>query len=169
MRGNMKRTMGKWEQSILLQQHPLSQNIFQKRSLQWEDLDELLNRYQSVYVKHDTTGQGRAILKIRKSNGGNYYVNGFTIQGTPIQKSVSRVDEIRQLLHPFIKLGRESGLYIIQENIQSYNQNGQPFIIRVHVQKLKNNWVIGGMYGKHISMHKRWQKAGLWIPIGALN
>ena len=71
----------------------------------------------------------------------------LTIQGTPIQKSVPRVDEIQQLLHPFLKLGRESGLYIIQENIHSYNLNGQPFIIRVHVQKLKGYWVIGGMYG----------------------
>lgn len=54
---------------------------------------------------------------------------------------------MQQLLHPFIKLGRESGPYIIQEDIQSYTRNGQPFAIRVHIQKLNNNWVIGGMYG----------------------
>ena len=127
--------------------HSVAKHIPETLLYSESNLDDLLNRYQSVYVKHDTTGQGRAILKIRKSNSGNYNVNGFTIQGTPIQKSVSRVDEIQQLLHPFIKLGRESGLYIIQENIQSYNQNGQPFFIRVHIQKLKNYWVIGGMYG----------------------
>ena len=34
------------------------------------NLDDLLNRYQSVYVKHDTTGQGRAILKISKETAG---------------------------------------------------------------------------------------------------
>ncbi|MCM3745164.1 YheC/YheD family protein [Sporosarcina luteola] len=144
----MKRAMGKWEQNVLLKQHPfVAKHLPETQLYNESNLDGFLNRYQSVYVKHDTTGQGRAILKIHKSDGGNYFVNGTTIQGTPIQKSVSRADEIQQLLHPFIKLGRKSGLYIIQENIQSYNQNGQPFIIRVHVQKLKGNWVIGGMYG----------------------
>ena len=144
----MKKTLGKWEQSLLLQQHPLVAKHIPETLLYSEsNLDDLLNRYQSVYVKHNSTGQGRAILKISKNNGGNYYVNGFTIQGTPVQKSVSRVDEIQQLLHPFIKFGRESGLYIIQENIQSYTQDGRPFSIRVHIQKLKNKWVIGGMYG----------------------
>ena len=142
----MKRTMGKWEQSLLLQQHLLvAKHIPETIIYSENNLDDLLNRYQSVYVKHDTTGQGRAILKIRKDHGRNYYVNGFTIQGTPIQKSVSKVDEIQQLLHPFLKFGRESGPYIIQEDIQSYTQNGQPFSIRVHVQKLKNKWVIGEM------------------------
>lgn len=144
---NMKRTLGKWEQSLLLQQHPFVATHIPKTTLYSEkNLDDLLNRYASVYVKHDTTGQGRAILKISISNGG-YYVNGFSIQGTPIQKSVSGVDEIQQLLHPFLKFGRESGPYIIQEDIQSYTQNGQPFSIRVHIQKLRNNWVIGGLYG----------------------
>ncbi|MFC5602746.1 YheC/YheD family protein [Sporosarcina koreensis] len=144
----MMRSMGKWEQSILLQHNPQVVNhIPETLTYSEENLDDLLNRYPSVYVKHDTTGQGRAIFKIRKRSGGSYYVNGFTIQGTSIQKSISRVDEIQQLLHPFIKLGRVSGLYIIQEEIQSYTQKGQPFSIRVHIQKLNNNWVIGGMYG----------------------
>ncbi|MCG7344916.1 YheC/YheD family protein [Sporosarcina sp. ACRSL] len=143
----MKNTLGKWEQISLLQQNPfivkhLPETIVYSDS----NLDDLLSCYQSVYVKHNTTGQGRAIFKIRK-NSGQYYINGFTIQGTPIQKTVSKIDEIRQLLHPFLKFGRESGPYIIQEGIQSHTQNGQPFSIRVHVQKLKNNWVVGGMFG----------------------
>ncbi|MFS0689998.1 YheC/YheD family protein [Sporosarcina sp. 179-K 8C2 HS] len=144
----MKRTLGKWEQSVFLQQNPLVAKHIPETLIYNENiLDEFLNRYPSVYVKHNTTGQGRAILKIRKSNGGHYYVNGFTIQGKPIQKTVWRVYEIQQLLHPFIKFGRVSGPYIIQEAIQSCTENGQPLLIRVHVQKLKNDWVIGGMYG----------------------
>ncbi|MCG7344917.1 YheC/YheD family protein [Sporosarcina sp. ACRSL] len=143
----MKRAMGKWEQSELLQQHPeVAKHIPETLLYNESNLEDLLNRYQSVYVKHVTTGQGRGMLKIKKK-GRNYDVNGFTIQGTPIQKSVSSLDGIHQLLHPFIKLGRESGPYIIQEDIQSYNEHGQHFIIRVHIQKLKNDWVIGGMYG----------------------
>ena len=147
-RGNMKRIMGKWEQNLLLQQHPFTTKHIPETTLYSEShLDDLLSRYPSVYVKHDTSGQGRAIFKIRKEQDGNYYVNGFTIQGTPVQKSFSKVDEIEKLLHPFLKFNRLSGLYIIQEDIQSYTQNGQPFAIRVHVQKLKDDWVIGGMLG----------------------
>lgn len=143
----MKKSIGKWGQYFLLQQHPLVKKHMPKTSVYSEDnLEGFLNRYQSVFVKHDTTGQGRAIVNIRKDHDGNYCVNGFTIQGQSIQKSVSKVAEIQQILHPFIKLNRKSGLYIIQEDIQSHTQNGHPFSIRVHIQKLMNNWVIGGMY-----------------------
>lgn len=144
----MKKSLGKWEQHVLLQQDPfVAKHIPETVVYSEENLMDLLNRYPSVFVKHETTGQGRAIFKIRKGNGAGYYINGFTLQGTPIQKSVSGADEIRKLLHPFIALGRESGRYIIQEDIQSCTQNGQPFSIRVHIQKLNNVWVIGGMYG----------------------
>ncbi|WP_252504367.1 YheC/YheD family protein [Sporosarcina sp. Marseille-Q4943] len=144
----MKKAMGKWEQSVFLQQDPVvARHIPETVIYNVDILDDFLNRHPSVYVKHNTTGQGRAILKIRKSNGGHYYVNGFTIQGTPVQQTVSTVTEIQQILHPFIKLGRVSGPYIIQEAIQSSTENGQPLLIRVHIQKLKNDWVIGGMYG----------------------
>lgn len=144
---NMKRNLGKWEQNVLLRQHPLVAKHLPETTVYSEKkLDDLLRRHQSVYVKHDSTGQGRAIVNIRKSRSGHYNVNGFTIQGKPIRKSVSRVDEIQQILHPFIKFDRKSGLYIIQEDIQTHTLNGQPFSIRVHIQKLKNNWVIGGMF-----------------------
>lgn len=143
----MKKSLGKWMQSVLLQQHPfVVKHLPETIAYSEKNLDDLLSRHSSVFVKNDTTGQGRAIFKIRK-DGGSYYINGFTIQGKPVQKSVQKVEEIQQLLHPFIKFGRESGLYIIQEDIQSFTQNGQPFLIRVHIQKLKNDWVIGGMYG----------------------
>lgn len=143
----MKRNLGKWEQNVLLRQHPLVAKYIPETTVYSEkNLDDLLNRHQSVYVKHDTTGQGRAIVNIRKDHSGNYNVNGFTIQGKPIRKAVSRVEEIQQILHPFIKFDRKSGLYIIQEDIQTHTLNGQPFSIRVHVQKLKKNWVIGGMF-----------------------
>src|SRR5690606_7105622 len=143
----MKKSLGKWEQSVVLQQDQfVAKHLPETREFSERNLNDLLSRYPSVYVKHDSTGQGRAIFKIRKSNGG-YYINGFTIQGTPIKKSVATVDELRQILHPFIKFARESGRYIIQEDIRSYTLNGQPFAIRVHVQKMNNDWLIGGILG----------------------
>ncbi|MDW0117707.1 YheC/YheD family protein [Sporosarcina thermotolerans] len=162
----MKKSLGKWEQNLLLKQQSLVSKHIPETTLYSENnLNELLNRYQSVYVKHDTSGQGRAIVNIRKSIGGHYFVNGYTIQGKRVKKTFARVNEIKQLLHPFIKLGRESGLYIIQEDIKSFTLNGQPFAIRVHVQKLKGDWVVGGMFATCANTKKgRGTESGIANP-----
>jgi hypothetical protein len=49
------------------------------------------------------------------------------------------------VLHPFERFGRQEN-YIVQEGIQSFTPNGRPISVRVHVQLLKGEWVIGGMY-----------------------
>ncbi|MBW8352093.1 YheC/YheD family protein [Bacillus sp. IITD106] len=145
----MSKPVGKWEQSVLLQQDPLTaKNIPKTKIYSIKNLQKLLKHYAYVYVKHDTTGQGRAIYKISQKKDGTYCFNGFNIQGEPINKCVGTLNEFHQILHPFLKLGRLSGPYIIQEGIPSLTQNGQPFVIRVHVQDLNGSWVVGGMYGK---------------------
>ncbi|MFO1445077.1 YheC/YheD family protein [Bacillus sp. Bva_UNVM-123] len=144
----MRDAVGKWEQSLLLQQDPVIRNsIPETKMYTINNLIELLNRYSHVYVKHTSTGQGRAIFKILKRKDGLYCYNGFTIQGKHINKCVSSINEFHQILHPFLKFGRESGLYVIQEGIESVTQSGLPFMIRVHIQLLEDNWLVGGMYG----------------------
>ncbi|CAH2715961.1 Endospore coat-associated protein YheD [Neobacillus rhizosphaerae] len=145
----MSDAVGKWEQYLLLQQDPLiSSSIPETKMYSIKNFRELINRYDHVYVKHNTTGQGRAIFKILKRQDGLYCYNGFTFQGNHINKCVSSITEFHQFLHPFLKFGRKSGPYVIQEGIESVTQNGQPFMIRVHVQLLEDEWLVGGMYGK---------------------
>lgn len=145
----MSDNLGKWIQSLLLQQNPITAKFIPETThYSLENLVDFISRYDFVYVKHDSAGQGRAIYKVYKRNDGYYCFNGFTIQGEPINKCVAAIEDFHQLLHPFEKFGRLSGNYIIQEGIKSWLQNGQPFSIRVHVQNLEGEWVIGGMFGK---------------------
>jgi hypothetical protein len=140
--------LGKWEQSILLQQSPLTATSIPETNLySQENLVDLLNRYDNVYVKHDTSGQGRGVFRVHARKDGYYCLNGYSIQGKPIDKCVATIEDFHQVLHPFEKFGR-LGTYIIQEGVQSFTRNGQPISIRVHVQILRGKWVVGGMNGK---------------------
>ena len=99
-------------------------------------------------MKHTSAGQGRAIYKVSKRKDGYYCFNGFTIQGEEINKCVATIEGFHQVLHPYEKHGRLSGIYIIQEGVKSQTPNGHSIIVRVHVQNLKGKWIIGGIYGK---------------------
>lgn len=145
----MKNGLGKWEQLLLLKQNPLTTNCIPESTLySLENLIYLLNKYEHVYVKHNSTGQGRAIYKVYKRKDGNYCFNGFTMQGEEIKKCVTAIEDFHQVLHPYEKLGRLSGNYIIQEGVKSLTPNGHSLSIRVHVQNLKGKWIIGGIYGR---------------------
>lgn len=145
----LKNGLGKWEQLLLLKQNPLTSNYIPESTLySLENLIYLLNKYEHVYVKHNSTGQGRAIYKVYKRKDGYYCFNGFTMQGEEINKCVAAIEDFHQVLHPYEKLGRLSGNYIIQEGIMSLTPNGHSLSIRVHVQNLKGKWIIGGIYGR---------------------
>jgi hypothetical protein len=145
----MSEQLGKWKQSVLLQQNPITAKFIPETvKYSPENLLDFINCFDFVYVKHDSAGQGRAMYKVYKRKDGMYCFNGFTMQGEPIYKCVAAIEDFHQHLHPFEKFGRLSGTYIIQEGIQSWIKNGQPLNIRIHVQMLKGEWVVGGMYGK---------------------
>ncbi|MBS4205995.1 YheC/YheD family protein [Lederbergia citrea] len=143
----MSNPLGKWKQKLLLQQNPLTAKSIPQTSIySLANLLDFINRYEYIFVKHDTSGQGRGIFKVYKRNE-LYCFNGFSIQGDQINKCVPAIKDFHKVLHPFEKFGK-LGNYIIQEGVKSLALNGLPISIRVHVQNLKGKWVIGGMYGK---------------------
>lgn len=105
---------------------------------------DFISRFDYVYVKHDTTGQGRGVFKVYKEDNASYCFSGYSIPGEPINKCVTAIEDFHKVLHPFERFGRQ-GNCIIQEGIQSFTPNRRPMSIRVHVQLLKGTWVIGGM------------------------
>jgi hypothetical protein len=138
--------LGKWEQYLLLSKDPYTKkNIPQTKKYNLVNLLNLISSSEYAYVKHERTGQGRAIFKVYKEEEDSYCFNGYSIQGEPITKCVTKIEDFHKVLHPFERLGRQEN-YIVQEGIQSFTPNGRPFSIRVHVQILKGEWVIGGMY-----------------------
>ncbi|WP_411747637.1 YheC/YheD family protein [Psychrobacillus psychrotolerans] len=141
----MKLQLGKWKQHLLLSQNPLTAKSIPRTALySMTDLKDFISRFDYAYVKHDTTGQGRAIYKVYKQEDGRYCYNGYSIQGEPISKCVKVLTDFHQTLHPFERMGR-MGNYIIQEGIQSFTPQGLPVSVRVHIQLLKGKWLIGGM------------------------
>lgn len=145
----MKNTLGKWQQFLLLTQNPLTSTFIPESTLySLENLINLLNKYEYVYVKHNSTGQGRAIYKVNKRKDGHYCFNGFTMQGEEINKCVAAIEDFHQVLHPYVKHDKLSGNYIIQEGVISITPDGHSTSIRVHVQNLKGEWIIGGIYGR---------------------
>ncbi|PPA68948.1 YheC/YheD family protein [Jeotgalibacillus proteolyticus] len=141
----MKKRLGKWLQYILLSKHPaLSKFIPETALFTVENLTDLLKRYESVYLKNDRGGQGKGIFKVYKNKDGLYCFNGYTLNGEKIKMDVKKIEEFEPVLHPINRFGG----YLVQEGIPSLTPTGLPLSIRVHVQLLKGEWVIGGMYGK---------------------
>lgn len=140
--------LGKWRQMELLQRNKFTVSFIPETVLySKENLGSLLESYEYVYVKHDTTGQGRGIFKVFKE-GNHIYFNGYSIQGKEVDGCVTRIDDFHRLLYPFERLEKPGGTYIVQQGISSNAQNGQPISIRVHIQKLRGKWIVGGMNGK---------------------
>lgn len=145
----MSEPLGKWKQNVLLMENSLTTNSIPETSIySMESLIDFISRYDFVYVKHDTSGQGRGVYKVYKNQDGQFCFKGYTLQGQPINKCVARIEDFHQFLHPLERFGRLSGNYIIQEGIKSITHNGKPICIRVHIQNLKGKWVIGGINGK---------------------
>lgn len=137
--------LGKWEQYLLLSMDSLTEkNLPLTIKYSLTNLVDFINSFEYVYVKHERTGQGRAIFKVYKEEGNSYCFNGYSIQGKPIAKCVTKIEDFHKVLHPLERFGRQEN-YIIQEGIKSYTPTGRPMSIRVHVQLLKEKWVIGGM------------------------
>lgn len=141
----MKQQLGKWKQYMLLKQNPLTTNSIPRTALySMTNLKDFIHSFDYAYVKHDTTGQGRAIYKVEQREEGLFCYHGYSIQGIPVIKCVSALESFHQMLHPFERMGR-MGNYIIQEGIQSFTPQGLPVSLRVHMQLLKGKWVVGGI------------------------
>lgn len=140
----MTERLRKWKQYTLLGQHPLiSKYIPETKLYSVENLSDLLERYEFVYLKNDRGGRGKGIYKVNKSNEGLYCFNGYPISGKKIKRCVANIEDFHPVLHPMDRFGG----YIVQEGIQSFTQDGHPLAIRVHVQTLNGKWLVGGMYG----------------------
>lgn len=108
-------------------------------------LYEMLNSYNTIYVKHNTSGQGRGVYKLAKMEANQYALHGYGIGGQPIQV-VGDMDTITRALQPLQSIGHYYD-YIVQEAIPSIGADGTPLIIRHHMQKLGEKWVVGGSLG----------------------
>lgn len=142
----MKNALGKLDQYRLLQSHPLvREHLPDTAEYTKENLVYFANRYPVVFIKHDTSGQGRGVYKLSKESDHLYSLSGYSLQGKEVDQ-VMGIDEIHKTLQPFERLGRTQP-YIVQEGINSVSVRGQHINIRVHVQHVNGTPVVGGVYG----------------------
>ncbi|KAB2329998.1 hypothetical protein F7731_21290 [Cytobacillus depressus] len=140
----LQERLRKWKQYVLLGEHPLiSKHLPETKLYTTENLSDLLERYEYVYLKNNRGGRGKGIYKVIKSNDGLYCFNGYPLSGKKIKKCVGNIEDFHPVLHPMDRFGG----YIVQEGIQSFTPDGHPLAIRVHVQTLNGKWLVGGMYG----------------------
>jgi len=141
----LKERLGKWKQFTMFSGHPLlSKYIPETKKYTIENLIEMLDRHEHIYLKNDRGGQGKGIFKVTKSKEGLYRFNGYTMKGEKVKMDVAKIKDFEPVLHPITRFGG----YIVQEGVNSTTLDGFPLAIRVHVQILKDKWLIGGMYGK---------------------
>ncbi|MCR2821649.1 YheC/YheD family protein [Lederbergia panacisoli] len=134
----------------LFSQDDLTANFVPKTKIfSIENLLEFLKSYEFVYIKHDKGGQGKGIYKVYQDEHGNYNMNGYTPKGKKLNIPIASIEDFDPEKYPNLDFkGRFNSGFIVQEGINSITLNGDPLAIRVHVQKLNEEWLVTGMYGK---------------------
>ena len=142
----VKKSLGKLEQYHLLKGDPfVQQHLPETVSYTKENLIRFANQYPVVFIKHDTSGQGRGVYRLAKKSDHFYSLKGYSLQGNEVDE-VMNIDEIHKVLQPFERFGRTQP-YVIQEGINSVSVRGQHVNIRVHVQHVNGTALVGGIYG----------------------
>lgn len=141
--------MGKLYQFNLFSNNSLTSGVIPNTKVyNAENLLEFLNLYESVFLKHDRGGRGKGIYKVYKDEDGKYCFNGFTPKGEELKISVAAIEDFKPESYPYMGFGgRLDYSYVVQEGIDSITLHGNPLAIRVHIQKLKGEWLVSGMYG----------------------
>lgn len=146
----MERNIGKWEQANLFMNDPILSRCFPTtKQYSNADLLELLSEFKAVFIKPDSGGQGRGIIRVSKVAQGGIYITGYSLQGKTVNEIIGKIEDLHSIIQPYSKFQRILP-YVIQEGIQSITPIGQSSGIRVHVQLVNGKWVVGGMLGKLI-------------------
>ncbi|MFC4076864.1 YheC/YheD family protein [Salinithrix halophila] len=136
----MRYPKSKWLQVGLLAKNKKTASLLPVTSLYTEkSLARFVKYYSIVYVKPDSGGQGRGIIRVDRLPKGGFRVqcdkkNMFACNASVLQKVLKKLTQGKK--------------HIIQQGIQSVTPDHRPFDIRVHVQLVRGGWVVGGMAGK---------------------
>lgn len=142
----MRKAFGKLEQYHLLKKDPLvCQYLPHTANYSKEQLNFFAQAHPVVFIKHNTSGQGRGVYRLAREEGAFYSLKGYSLQGEKIDQSMT-LEDVHKTLQPFERFDRTRP-YIIQEGINSVTTDGQHVNIRVHVQRMDGQAIVGGMYG----------------------
>lgn len=140
--------INKWAQAVKLKQNPLTARNFPETEVfSGDTLKEFLNRSSFVYVKPIRGREGKGVFRIGKTSNGTYSINGYTNNGSKLDKNFFSLEEVIDFLYSSY-IQKSLPNYIIQKGISSFTPDGQALGVRVHIQYVQDKWVLGGMLGK---------------------
>ncbi|MBB6669474.1 YheC/YheD family protein [Cohnella nanjingensis] len=132
--------LSKWTKTRwLMTQGDLRRHIPHTRLFRRNDLTSMLSRHSTVYFKPTNGSGGVNIIRIKKKS------QGYQTQLKAVKSSYASMDALYRKLNRFAN-GRS---YVLQKGIQLARTNGNPFDIRVMVQKTKEGkWISTAVFTK---------------------
>jgi len=135
--------LGKWQtHQILSEDLSLGQYIPDtRRANTFQQVNGMLRRYGSVYIKPITGSQGRDIIRVIKVRNSNVYRYQYKVNYQPYAGTAYNLNSLRQNLRSIMS----SRNYIVQRQINLLKVDGNIADVRVLVQKDgSGQWSITG-------------------------
>lgn len=104
-----------------------------------ETLNEMLDKYGSVFIKPDKGGGGKGAIRLQKRSGQK--VECRSLYESKVLPPTQIHDWIERRLNPTKK-------YIIQQGIHLATVKGRPFDLRIFLQKPDKEWKVNGICAK---------------------
>lgn len=141
-----RRVFSKWKKTLVLQKTSLKRYIPETAVYSSSQLDEMLNRYEMVYVKPDTGTHGKGVMRAKKRSQ-----TSFELREGVSTQSFNSMDQ----LHTRIKSRIGKRMYLVQQGIHMMTHHGRKFDLRVLVQKnLSNKWEAMSIVGRKAAAKK---------------
>lgn len=109
-----------------------------------QELSQFVNKYDSVYVKPDLLYKGEGLIKVSKTRQG-YFINHHR-KNVFTSKNTTILEDMLPLMEDF---GDKSSSYVIQKSIDIARFFGNPFDVRIMLQKnCLGEWEVTGQLAR---------------------
>jgi hypothetical protein len=125
---------------ILSSNHYVAAHIPEYRLLTKANLQAMLHKYPTVYVKPNNSCQGKGVIRIERKY--HYYL----VKPRDRDKTY-RVSSINELKY-CIEREKMKRTYLIQRGIASYTIKRRLFDIRTHLLRISGEWEMGAIIGR---------------------
>jgi hypothetical protein len=135
--------LAKWETINAINQNEDLSNLMPQtiQCNSTKDVEDVLKKYPSLYLKPDALSKGKGIYKITKKINNQYKVEYRTAEENHVL-TLNHIEDLEQL---FNRYSEKSGGYIIQEEINKALFRGNPFDLRLLFHKdYSGSWKLSG-------------------------
>ncbi len=136
--------IGKWQTHRILTQNPELLGYIPETRLvkDFGQVDRMIKKYQTVYLKPVTGSQGKNIVRVRKNRSDSSYQYQYQMNNQSYRGSAPNLAQLRSCLRPV--MGNRT--YIIQKQINLLQSEGNLVDVRILAQKDDTgSWGVTGM------------------------